>query len=146
VRAAGSESVELAQAWSVIGIADAHLNHAEESVDALRRAATFAPRRGRALAEFDARVDGTQPFSRSRHRNAKRTCRKSKIVCIALRLGAAYLAAGRYAESETVFRDVVAAGDPLPLGYVGLAQVLLRTGRAEDAAKELADAEKKLGT
>jgi len=39
----------------------------------------------------------------------------------------------------------VAAGDPLPLGYIGLAQVLLRTGRAEDAAKELAEAEKKLG-
>jgi len=62
-----------------------------------------------------------------------------------LRLGAAYLAAGRYAESETVFRDLVAAGDPLPLGYVGLAQVLLRTGRAEDAAEELAEAEKRLG-
>jgi superkiller protein 3 len=62
-----------------------------------------------------------------------------------LRLGAAYLAAGRYVEAESVFRDLVAADDPLPTGYIGLAQVLLRTGHAEDAATVLADAEKKLG-
>ena len=67
-----------------------------------------------------------------------------KSYALRLRLGAAYLAAGRYAESESVFRDLVAAGDPLPLGYVGLAQVLLRTGRAADAAAELATAEEKL--
>ncbi len=62
-----------------------------------------------------------------------------------LRLGAAYLAAGRYGEAESVFRDLVSAGDPLPTGYVGLPQVLLRTGRAEEAAAGLGDAEKKLG-
>jgi len=44
-----------------------------------------------------------------------------------------------------VFRDLVAAGDPLPTGYIGLAQVLLRTGHADEAATVLADAEKKLG-
>src|SRR5207253_3237860 len=38
-----------------------------------------------------------------------------------------------------------AAGDPLPTSYVGLAQVLLRTGRAEEAVSELAAAGKKLG-
>ncbi len=68
-----------------------------------------------------------------------------KSYALRLRLGAAFLAAGRYVESENIFRDLVTAGDPLPLGYIGLAQVLLRTGRAEDAAKELAEAEKKLG-
>ena len=31
------------------------------------------------------------------------------------------------------------------MGYIGLAQVLLRTDRADEAARELADAEKKLG-
>jgi tetratricopeptide (TPR) repeat protein len=35
--------------------------------------------------------------------------------------------------------------EPLPTGYIGLAQVLLRTDRAEEAASELADAEQKLG-
>src|SRR5207253_11144647 len=33
----------------------------------------------------------------------------------------------------------------LPTGYVGLAQVLMRTGRAEEAAVELAAAGQKLG-
>jgi tetratricopeptide (TPR) repeat protein len=44
-----------------------------------------------------------------------------------------------------VFRQLVAAGDPLPTSYVGLAQVLLRTGRAEEAVSELVAAGKKLG-
>src|SRR5258708_3305420 len=43
VRATGAESAESAQAWSVIGIADAHLNHGEESVDALRPPPRFPP-------------------------------------------------------------------------------------------------------
>jgi len=62
-----------------------------------------------------------------------------------LRLGAAHLSAGHYAEAERVFRVLVAAGDPLPTGYIGLAQVLLRTGRAEEAAIELTKAGQKLG-
>jgi predicted Zn-dependent protease len=60
-------------------------------------------------------------------------------------MGAAQLAAGHYAEAESVFRALVVAGDPLPTGHIGLAQVLLRTGRAEEAASELGHAEQKLG-
>jgi tetratricopeptide (TPR) repeat protein len=62
-----------------------------------------------------------------------------------LRLGAAYLSTDRYAEAEQTFGDLVRAGDPLPTSYIGLAQVLLRTGRAEDAVTELAAAAEKLG-
>ena len=62
-----------------------------------------------------------------------------------LRLGAANLSAGHYAEAETAFRRLVEAGDPLPTSYIGLAQVLLRTGRAEEAAAELSAAQQKLG-
>jgi predicted Zn-dependent protease len=68
-----------------------------------------------------------------------------KSYALHLRLGAAHLAAGHYADAEAVFKDLVAAGDPLPTGYVGLAQVLMRTGHAEEAAAELAAAEQKLG-
>src|SRR5260370_4088872 len=68
-----------------------------------------------------------------------------KSYALHLRLGAAYLAAGRYAEAEKVFRDLVLADDPLPTGYIGLAQLLLRTGHAEEAATVLADPEQKLG-
>ena len=141
----GAESAESAQAWSLIGIADAHLNRGAESVEALRRAAAFAPheeehwlnltRELMELSRFPEAITGTQ----------NGLAVNPKSYALRLRLGAAYLAAGRYAESESVFRDLVAAGDPLPSGYVGLAQVLLRTGRAEEAAAELADAEKRLG-
>ena len=62
-----------------------------------------------------------------------------------LRLGAANMAAGHYAEAETAFRDLVTAGDPLPTSYIGLAQVLLRTGRAEESVAELTAARQKLG-
>ena len=62
-----------------------------------------------------------------------------------LRLGAVNLSAGHYDEAEKVFRQLVNAGDPLPLSYVGLAQVLLRTGRAEEAAGELLAAQQKIG-
>jgi superkiller protein 3 len=68
-----------------------------------------------------------------------------KSYALHLRLGASQLAAGHYAEAEKVFRDLVSAGDPMPTGYVGLAQVLLRTGRVQEASDELAVAQQKLG-
>jgi tetratricopeptide (TPR) repeat protein len=145
VRTAGSESVELAQAWSVIGIADAHLNQGEESVQALRRAATFAPHEEEHWLNLTRELMELSHFPEAVSEAQNGLVVNPKSYALRLRLGAAYLAAGRYAESESVFRDLVAAGDPLPLGYVGLAQVLLRTGRAADAAAELVDAEQKLG-
>src|SRR5258707_10820515 len=145
VRATGAEFTESAQAWSVIGIADAHLNHGEESVDALRRAARFAPHGEEHWLNLTRELMELSRFPEAVTETHNGLAANPKSYALHLRLGAAYLAAGRYAESATVFRDLVTAGDPLPLGYVGLAQVLLRMGRAEDAATELADAEKKLG-
>jgi tetratricopeptide (TPR) repeat protein len=144
-RAAGPESAALAQAWAVIGIANAHLNRGEESVTALRRAATFAPQEEEHWLNLTRELMELSNFPEAVTEAQNGLSPNPKSYALRLRLGAAYLAAGRYEESESVFRDLVAAGDPLPLGYVGLAQVLLRTGRAADAATELADAEKKLG-
>jgi tetratricopeptide (TPR) repeat protein len=145
VRDAGPESVELAQTCSLIGIADAHLNQGEESVEALRRAATFAPREEEHWLNLTRELMELSRFPEAVTETQNGLGVNPKSYALRLRLGAAYLAAGRYPESENVFRDLVAAGDPLPLGYIGLAQVLLRTGRAEDAAAELAEAQKKLG-
>jgi superkiller protein 3 len=141
----GRESLKPAQAWSLIGIAYAHLNRGEESVEALRRAATFAPHEEEHWLNLTRELMELSRFPEAVAETQNGLAVNPKSYALHLRLGAAYLAAGRYAESESIFRDLVAAGDPLPLGYVGLAQVLLRTGRAEDAATELADAEKKLG-
>ena len=145
VHFAGSESVETAQAWSLIGIAKAHLKHGEESVEALRKAATFAPREEEHWLNLTRELMELSRFPEAVTETQNGLAANPKSYALRLRLGAAYLAAGRYAESESVFHELVTAGDPLPLGYVGLAQVLLRTGRAQEAATELADAEKKLG-
>jgi len=145
VRSAGPESVESARAWSLIGIAKAHLSHGEESVEALREAAKFAPREEEHWLNLTRELMELSRFPEAVTETQNGLASNPKSYALRLRLGAAYLAAGRYEESETIFRDLVTAGDPLPLGYVGLAQVLLRTGRAEEAAAELADAERKLG-
>jgi tetratricopeptide (TPR) repeat protein len=145
VRPAVSGSPGPAQAWSVMGIAYAHLKEGERSANAFWQAANLAP------DEEEHWLNLTRELmERSRHPEAIKAVQSGlaanpKSYALHLRLGAAYLAAGHYPEAESVFRDLVAAGDPLPTGYIGLAQVLLRTGRAEEAATELGDAEKKLG-
>jgi tetratricopeptide (TPR) repeat protein len=142
---AATNPAERAQAWSLVGIACAHLNQGERSVNALRQAAALAPEDEaqwlnltRELMELNRHPDAITAANNGLAANPK-------SYALHLRLGAAYLAAGRYAEAESVFRDLVSAGDPLPTGYIGVAQVLLRTGRAEEAATILGDAEKKLG-
>jgi tetratricopeptide (TPR) repeat protein len=145
VGTAETESVESAQAWSVIGIAYAHLNRSEESIEALRRAAILGPHEEEHWLNLTRELMELSRFPEAVTEAQRGLAANPKSYALRLRLGAAYLAAGRYAESENIFRDLVAAGDPLPLGYIGLAQVLLRTGRAEEAAKELAVAENKLG-
>jgi Flp pilus assembly protein TadD len=143
----GSEkSTEYAEGWSLIGIACARLNQDERSVNAFRQAAILAP----GAEEYWLNLT-RELMDLNRHPEAIKAVQSGlaanpKSYALHLRLGAAYLAAGRYPEAETVFRDLVEAGDPLPTGYIGLAQVLLRTGRAEEAATELGDAGKKLGS
>jgi len=142
---AAPKSPEQAQAWSLIGVTYAHLNQGERSINALRQAASLAPddeahwlNLTRELMELNRHSEAIAAVQSGLAVNPK-------SYALHLRLGAAYLAAGRYAEAESVFRDLVTAGDPLPTGYIGLAQVLLRTGRAQEAAAGLGDAEKKLG-
>ena len=142
---ASEKSTEYAEGWSLIGIACAHLKQGDRSVNAFRQAATFAPddeeywlNLTRELMELNRHPEAITAVQSGLDANPK-------SYALHLRLGAAYLAAGRYAESEKVFRDLVAAGDPLPTGYIGLAQVLLRTGRATEAVTKLSAAEKKLG-
>jgi len=140
-----SESPESAQAWSLIGIACAHLSQGERSVNALRRAATLAPGEEEHWLNLTRELMELNRFSEAISAVQNGLAANPKSYALHLRLGAAHLSAGHYAEAESVFRDLVTAGDPLPTGYIGLAQVLLRTGRAEEAASELANAGQKLG-
>jgi tetratricopeptide (TPR) repeat protein len=140
-----SDSPESAQAWSLIGIACAHLSRGERSVNALRQAATLAPSEEEHWLNLTRELMELNRYSEAISEVQTGLAADPKSYALHLRLGAAHLAAGHYAEAEKVFRDLVAAGDPLPTGYIGLAQVLLRTGRAEEAAAELTDAGQKLG-
>jgi tetratricopeptide (TPR) repeat protein len=129
----------------LIGIAYAHLNRGEQSVNALRQATAFAPGEEEYLLNLTRELMELNRYPEAVTAVQSGLAANPRSYSLHLRLGAAYLAAGRYAEAESVFRDLVDAGDPLPTGYIGLAQVLLRTGHAEEAATVLADAEKKLG-
>jgi tetratricopeptide (TPR) repeat protein len=140
-----SESSESAQAWSLIGIACAHLSQGERSANALGQAALLAPGEEEHWLNLTRELMELNRYSEAISAVQNGLAANPKSYALRLRLGAAYLAADRYAEAEGVFRDLVAAGDPLPTGYIGLAQVLLRTGRAEEAASELANAGQKLG-
>jgi tetratricopeptide (TPR) repeat protein len=140
-----SESRESAQAWSLIGIACAHLRQGERSVHALRQAAALAPGEEEHWLNLTRELMELIRYSEAISAVQNGLAANPKSYALQLRLGAAHLAAGHYAEAECVFRDLVTAGDPLPTGYIGLAQVLLRTGRAEEAATELAHAGQKLG-
>jgi tetratricopeptide (TPR) repeat protein len=136
---------EAASAWSLVAIAKAHLNQEEAAVHAFRQAAKFDPKREehwlnltRELMERNHYADAISAAQEGLGANPK-------SYALHLRLGAAYLSVDRYHEAENIFRQLADAGDPLPTSYVGLAQVLLRTGRAEDAVSELTAASQKLG-
>ena len=141
----GTRSLDAAQAWSLTGVACAHLKQAECSVNALGQAAALAPGEEEHWLNLTRELMELNRYSDAITAVQSGLAVNPQSYALHLRMGAAQLAAGHYAEAESVFRALVVAGDPLPTGYIGLAQVLLRTGRAEEAASELGHAEQKLG-
>ena len=144
-QSAGAPGREEALAWSVMGVAMARLGQSGAAVDAFRQASKLDSAREehwlnltRELLELNRNAEAISAAQEALHSNPD-------SYALHLRLGAAYLSSDRYSDAESIFRQLMAAGDPLPTSYVGLAQVLLRTGRAEEAVSELAAARKKLG-
>jgi len=142
---AGAPREEPASAWSIIGIAKARLGQSAAAVDALRQASKLDPGREEHWLNLTRELMDLNRYAEAIAAAQEGLNSNPKSYALHLRLGAAYLSSDRYSEAESVFRQLVLAGDPLPTSYVGLAQVLLRTGRAEEAASELAAAGKKLG-
>ena len=140
-----SQSGQFAPGWSLAGIAYARLGQSNRSVDDLRRATALAPDREEHWLNLTRELMGMSRYSEAISAVQDGLAANPESYALHLRLGAADLSAGHYEEAETVFRNLVEAGDPLPTSYIGLAQVLLRTGRAEEAASELAAAQRKLG-
>jgi tetratricopeptide (TPR) repeat protein len=142
---AGAPGRYVASAWSVVGIAKARVGHSGAAVDAFRQASKLDSAREehwlnltRELMELNRNAEAISATQEALNSNPE-------SYALHLRLGAAYLSSDRYSEAESIFRQLVAAGDPLPTSYVGLVQVLLRTGRAEEAVSELVAAGMKLG-
>jgi tetratricopeptide (TPR) repeat protein len=136
---------ESAEAWTIVGIAAADLRQNERSLNAFHKAAALAPGNEENWLNLTRELMELSRYSDAISALQDGLVANPKSYALHLRMGAAQLAAGHYAEAEKVFRDLVSAGDPLPTGYLGLAQVLLRTGRAEEASAELAIAQQKLG-
>jgi Flp pilus assembly protein TadD len=143
--AAPNDSAAAAQAWSLIGISGAHTSETQRSVDALRQAASLQPANEELWLNLTRELMELSRFPEAVTATQEALVALPSSYALHLRLGATQLAAGHYAEAESAFRDLVTAGDPLPTGYVGLAQVLLRTGRAEEAISLLTDARTKIG-
>ena len=136
---------EAASAWSLIGISNANLNQGEAAIAAFRQAAKLDPTREEHWLNLTRELMELNHFSDAVSATHAGLESNPKSYALHLRLGAAYLSIDRYSEAEAVFRQLVDAGDPLPTSYVGLAQVLLRTGRAQEAVSELTAASQKLG-
>lgn len=136
---------ESPEAWTILGIAAADLKQNDRSLNAFHKAAALAPDNEEHWLNLTRELMELSRYSDAISAVQDGLAANPKPYALHLRLGAAQLAAGHYAEAEKAFRDLVSAGDPLPMGYVGLAQVLLRTGRAEEAAAELSIAQQKLG-
>ena len=136
---------ESAEAWTILGIAAADLKQNERSLNAFHKAAALAPGNEENWLNLTRELMELSRYSDAISVVHDGLAANPKSYALHLRMGAAQLAAGHYVEAEKVFRDLASAGDPLPTGYVGLAQVLLRTGRAEEASDELAIAQQKLG-
>lgn len=140
-----ADSAAAAQAWSLIGISAAHTSETQKAVDAFRKAVSMQPINEELWLNLTRELMELSRFPEAVAAAQEAFATLPKSYALHLRLGATQLAAGHYAEAESAFRDLVTAGDPLPTGYVGLAQVLLRTGRAEEALSLLSDARKQIG-
>ncbi|MBZ5564182.1 MAG: tetratricopeptide repeat protein [Acidobacteriia bacterium] len=140
-----AKSEDSAPVWIVLGAADAQAGKHEDALRAFRQAAELAPREEerwldltRELMERQAYVDAVAAAQEGLKHNPR-------SYALHLRLGAAYLKAARYHEAEAEFRKLVDEEDPYPTSAIGLAQVLLRTSRPQQAAEELARVRERLG-
>lgn len=145
VRTNNLKPATMDSAYSLIGITHARLGHGDLAVQALRRAAALDPGQEEGWMNLSRELMELSRYPEAILAVQEGIAANPKSYSLHLRLGAAYLAAGRYKEAENTFRTLADAGDPLPTSYVGLAQVLLREGRAEDAVNMLSAVTQEMG-
>ena len=134
-----------AAGWSLLGIGEARLGESEGAITALKQAAQAQPGNEEHWLNLTRELMETSRYADAIAATENGIDAIPKSYALHLRLGAAQLAAGHYEEAEKAFRELVDAHDPLATSHVGLAQVLLREGRAEEAVGVVAAAEKEIG-
>jgi Flp pilus assembly protein TadD len=134
-----------ADASTILGVAEAKSGNEKAAVAALQKAAELNPGREEHWLNLACELMGATRYKEARASVESGLQANPKSYTLQLRLGAVDLALGDYSSAEKIFRDLVEAGDPLPASTVGLTQVLLRSGRADEAVTLLRLAEKRLG-
>lgn len=132
-------------AWSLAGIAEASLGDSQRSLQAFRRAAALDPHSEERWLDLTRELMGAERYEDAAAAAQEGILANPRSYVLRLRLGAAWMSAGHYRKAEDVFRDLEAHNDPLPDGAIGLAQVLLRTSRPNEAAQALIRAQRRLG-
>lgn len=133
------------EAHSLAGIAQAQLGDHRAAVNSFRQAAKMDPHREERWLDLTRELMGAQDYDRAIGAAEEGLRNNPSSYALRLRMGAACLSAGRYSRAGQIFRNLIDRGDPLPTSAVGLAQVLLRTGRPGEAAAELAQVQSRIG-
>lgn len=142
---ASASLADRASAESMIGIAQARTGDVKNAAETLAAAAHIAPNQEELWLNLTLVLMQSGRYSEALTAVQESLRALPNSYSLQLRLGAVYIATDHYGDAESVFRNLIDAGDPLPTSYVGLAQVMLRTGRAAEAAAMLAVAEKRIG-
>lgn len=129
-----------APAWTLLGIAEARTRDPERALAAFREAARLEPGDEERWLDLTRQLMAESKYDDALSAVQQGLARNPDSYALRLRLGAVFLRSGKYGEAEGVFRDLIAHGEPLETPYVGLAQALLQTGRAAEAAGELGQA------
>jgi len=133
-----------AQAWTLLGIAEARARNSDRSIAAFREAARLVPGDEERWLDLTRQLMANGKYDDALDAVRQGLAANPDSYALRLRRGAVLLHSGQYREAEAVFRDLIAHGEPLDTTYVGLAQVLLRTGRAAEAVVELRQARTRL--
>lgn len=130
---------------SIIGIAEARQHHNERSIAAFNEAAKLASGQEEHWLNLTREQMDLNRLTDAMTAVQQGLAVSPKSYALNLRRGAIYFAMGKYDEAEKAYRVLVDAGDPTPMSTIGLAQVLLHTGRAPEAATLLEESERRLG-
>jgi len=128
MRARSPKPPEQAQAWSLIGIAYARLTRANAPSMPFVRPATLAPEDEAHWLNLTRELMELNRYPEAVTAVQSGLAANPKSYALHLRLARHTWRWPVRRSGKWCFRDLVSAGDPLPTGYVGLAQVLLKNG------------------